>query len=371
MIFDKAVTDAPPALPWSGSPNTPAIALNQIYSGRASRAPIELSSKEAENGYDLSTCVRRGSSALLENRPHVDTRVVEWGQFASPKYLGAGEFAIVHAEVLDGRPVALKILAPTKREDPAAVRGLKREVMIMTLMDHPNVLKGLAIGYEGGRPFMVLDQLKSVLAAELPTDPNATLFFTRRKQLKAWPLTRAVRCALDLAKALEYCHDAAFVGYRVLHRDIKPDNMGFVGDGNLVLFDFGLAALWQLKDDEMSKSDDARPLTGDTGSLRYMAPEVANSMRYNYKAEMFSFATVVWEMCAHRKPYTDFLPLHMPAVLARGVTPKLNQKWPAQLREMLSQCWELEASMRPDFSQIVPQLEVLHLELLQSDTPKK
>ena len=50
-------------------------------------------------GYDLSTCVRRGSSALLENRPHVDTRVVEWGQFASPKYLGAGEFAIVHAEV--------------------------------------------------------------------------------------------------------------------------------------------------------------------------------------------------------------------------------------------------------------------------------
>ena len=47
----------------------------------------------------------------------------------------------VHADVLDGMPVAIKILKPTLVDRVAAVKGLKREIMLMTLMDHPNVLQ--------------------------------------------------------------------------------------------------------------------------------------------------------------------------------------------------------------------------------------
>ena len=87
----------------------------------------------------------------------------------------------------------------------------------------------------------------------------------------------------------------------MLHRDIKPNNIGFLPNGRLVLFDFGLAKLWKIDADDTQ----TRRLTGQTGSLRYMAPEVATSQPYNHKAEVFSFATCLWQMCSHEVPYFD------------------------------------------------------------------
>ena len=111
-----------------------------------------------------------------------------------------------------------------------------------------------------------------MLRALMVADPDVTPFWVRRRQLKRWPMARSVDYGLQLARALEYCHDAAFSGYRVMHRDVKPNNIGLGEDDRLVLFDFGLACLWPVT----GKETDAhpRPLTGETGSLRYMSPEV-------------------------------------------------------------------------------------------------
>ena len=65
-------------------------------------------------------------------------------------------------------------------------------------------------------------------------------------------------------------------GYRLLHRDLKPDNVGFASDGRAVLLDFGLCKLWQVSRRRDGPSD-GRKMTGQTGSLRYMAPEVRPS----------------------------------------------------------------------------------------------
>ncbi len=72
--------------------------------------------------------------------------------------------------------------------------------------------------------------------------------------------------------------------------------------------------------DELATNDDApRPLTGETGSLRYMAPEVALSERYNHKAEVYSFATVFWEMACHRRPFEGFSPEIFRRAIGRGM----------------------------------------------------
>lgn len=215
----------------------------------------------------------------------------------------------------------------------------------MSTMRHSNVLQCLAVGAHQMMPFMVMQKLAYTLAADLPGPSETTPFWRRRSQCKKWPLTRALSCGEQLASALRFCHDEAFPGYRVLHRDVKPNNIGFlVGSGRLVLFDFGLASIWKRdpgggRDKSMDEPNEVRPLTGQTGSLRYMAPEVAMCQPYNHKAEVFSFADVLWEMGSHERPFRDLSTDTFTMGIQKGVRPKCPKKWPPALTQLLGECW--------------------------------
>lgn len=182
-----------------------------------------------------------------------------------------------------------------------------------------------------------------------------------------------------------------------LLQDIKPNNIGFIASGRLVIFDFGLASLWEL---HRRPSDEIpRKLTGETGSLRYvaseaalrpyllrrfphppkpttcgmllriyyapdryMAPEVALSKPYTHRAEVFSFALVLWEMAAHQKPYSGYTSEgQFKGALLRGVTPQIAKQWPAGLGSLLMECWAPDESQRPEFCSVVPRLKAMQV----------
>ena len=97
-----------------------------------------------------------------------------------------------------------------------------------------------------------------------------------------------LQCARSIASAMEYCQVKAIPGSMVLHRDLKPDNIGFTLNGQVKVIDFGLA---KIVDNASAMSDEVYIMSGETGSLRYMAPEVADSLPYNHKADVYSFGT--------------------------------------------------------------------------------
>jgi serine/threonine protein kinase len=217
---------------------------------------------------------------------------------------------------------------------------------------------------------MIVEKLGRTLVAELPIDiDSGQPAWVRMRQCKKWPLSRALDVAAQLATALAYCHDEALAGYRVMHRDVKPPNIGFKPDGQLVLFDFGLATLWA-RDEAQPDDVTPRQLTGETGSLRYMAPEVANWQPYNHKAEVFSFATVVWEMATHRRPFESFTPEIFRSALGKGMTPPIPMRWDARMRALLASCWHLSHDQRPEFRELVPRLVELREKELANEAQR-
>ena len=112
------------------------------------------------------------------------------------------------------------------------------------------------------------------------------------KQKRRSEFLERIEIAMQIADAMEYLHSL-----EIVFRDLKPDNMGFNKDGALMLFDFGLAK--ELKPG-MERADGKYKLTGNTGSRRYMAPEVAKEIPYNKSGTFQVVYLFVFESLFHR-----------------------------------------------------------------------
>jgi Protein kinase domain/Domain of unknown function (DUF4384) len=146
------------------------------------------------------------------------------------------------------RPVALKLLSKRLAGDKAFVARFYREARMSARLDHPNVVRGLAVGQAGGRHYFAMEFVDGESLDKLLAK---SVTFSVREVL---------RIALDVAQALEHTHARGLV-----HRDVKPANILITRTGSVKLADFGLA-----------KSLASDPLTqiGDVfGTPEYMPPE--------------------------------------------------------------------------------------------------
>ena len=188
-------------------------------------------------------------------------------------------------------------------------------------------------------------------------------FHYASKQLQQRRLlqTRIEPIALEIAKALEYLHANG-----ILFRDLKPDNVGFDASGRLKLFDFGLAK--ELKPSLLLSKSSKKvcpqyKLTGNTGSRRYMAPEVAMGQPYNASVDVYSFGILCWELCTLEKSFAGYSTgKHMQRVVNIGERPPMQlttiqQSWPLALQRLVVRCWSPFADARPRFAEVVALLQ--------------
>eukprot|EP00304_Pavlova_gyrans_P011894 CAMPEP_0206044028 /NCGR_PEP_ID=MMETSP1466-20131121/11350_1 /ASSEMBLY_ACC=CAM_ASM_001126 /TAXON_ID=44452 /ORGANISM="Pavlova gyrans, Strain CCMP608" /LENGTH=567 /DNA_ID=CAMNT_0053418907 /DNA_START=24 /DNA_END=1727 /DNA_ORIENTATION=+ len=97
-------------------------------------------------------------------------------------------------------------------------------------------------------------------------------------------------------------------------------------------------------------------LTGQTGSLIYMAPENYRGEAYTHTVDQYSFGILAYELLRRERAYIDtYLSMAMIAQEAAGkrqLRPKLPSKWPAPVKELLQRCWHADADVRPDFKEV-------------------
>jgi serine/threonine protein kinase len=139
------------------------------------------------------------------------------------------------------------------------------------------------------------------------------------------------------------------------HHQHKPQPItGFTLEGTVKVLDFGLA---RVLENASVESDEVYEMSGETGSLRYMAPEVADGLPYNYKADVYSFGIILWELVAGKKPFEGLnRDLFYERVVHGGERPIIRSKWPKDLSTLMSQCWDADISNRPTFREIATRL---------------
>lgn len=182
--------------------------------------------------------------------------------------------------------------------------------------------------------------------------PGGSVYDHVRKQ--GPPRVAAVlRIALEVARGMDYLHRR-----KIVHRDLKAANLLLDDQGTVKIADFGVARVL----------DHGGVMTAETGTYRWMAPEVIEHNPYSEKADVFSFGILLWELLTGKIPYNDMTPLQAAVgVVQKGLRPPLPPNCPPPLADMMRLCWQRDPAVRPSFETLKHKLGDLHEIYQQQD----
>uniref|UniRef100_A0A7S2VDT6 Protein kinase domain-containing protein n=1 Tax=Entomoneis paludosa TaxID=265537 RepID=A0A7S2VDT6_9STRA len=260
-------------------------------------------------------------------------------------------------------PYVVKVVQDSARNQPESfvrsVIDLTLEARYLAVLQHPNIISMRATAntspYEEGLPyFIILDKLNEILSTRLKTWrqrlPSPFFSCCFHGEMKAFWAER-LQVAHAISDALAYMHSQ-----NVVYRDIKPDNVGFDHSGLVKVFDFGLAREMQRK---LRTVEGTYHLTGGTGFVPYMAPEVALDKPYNEKVDVFSFSILLWQILKVDEPFgkilTDFE--FMKEVVEGGARPQPDNDWSDELVESMKLGWFEDPFKRPTMEAVTDTLQ--------------
>lgn len=186
-------------------------------------------------------------------------------------------------------------------------------------------------------------------------------------------LNERLLLAYDLSSAINYLHGVRYANVilllqrlcpiiltgmalytlfsRLLYRDIKPENIGFDIRGDVKLFDFGLCK--SLEQSKKILDGYGYNLTAKTGSVPYMAPEIALGKPYDKEVDVYSFSILLWEIIGLEWAFNGFdAREYFVQVCARNLRLPVERKWPAMVRVIIQEGWDPKPEKRPSMKRI-------------------
>jgi serine/threonine-protein kinase len=216
------------------------------------------------------------------------------------------------------RAVAVKLLADHLADQREFVSRFYREARFSRLLQHRNIVRGYAAGYDP-------EVNKHYLVLEFIDGPSAHAALARLGRL---PVGVAVRIGIDIARALDFLHRKNYV-----HRDVKPDNVLLHPDGLAKLADLGLAK--RLNEDSQLTS-----VNQGVGTSYYMPYEQAmNSTLVDGRSDIFALGATLYHLVTGEVPFhgsTHEEIIREKAQDAFRSARDLNPEVPAELDEILS-----------------------------------
>jgi serine/threonine protein kinase/sugar lactone lactonase YvrE len=226
------------------------------------------------------------------------------------------------------RPVAVKVLSDDLA-DPAARRRFQKEAQMASSLQHPHILTIYDAGEFEGRQYLISEFV----------DGGTLRDWSKEK--RTW--RQAIELLVGVADGLAAAHAAG-----ILHRDIKPDNILVTKSGYAKLADFGLAKLTAPTDAEITSTLSAsRTLPGlILGTISYMSPEQASGKPVDERSDVFSFAIVLYELLAGKRPFEAATNLQLLQTIIGQDPQPLGEDIPLALRMAVEKALEKDPGER-------------------------
>ena len=195
--------------------------------------------------------------------------------------LGSGGMSTVYLardETLD-RPVAIKILHREMSEQPDQLERFRQEARAVAKLSHPAVVSVIDAGEDHGHPYIVFEYVEGETLKQ------------RISRIGALDVQDALAYAIEIARGLAVAHNR-----RLIHRDVKPQNVLINMAGRAKVTDFGIAR--QLEQSGVTAT--GRVL----GTTDYVAPEQAMGQAVDQRSDVYSVGIVLYEMLTGEIPFT-------------------------------------------------------------------
>jgi serine/threonine-protein kinase len=201
------------------------------------------------------------------------------------------------------RWVAIKLMHRDISADPDQLERFRREARAVAQLNHPHVVTVIDAGEDDGAPYIVFEYVEGETLKD------------RIRRLGRLPVSEAVAYAIEIGRALEAAHAS-----RLVHRDVKPQNVLIDRDGRAKVTDFGIA-----------RSLEAQGLTATgrvLGTTDYVSPEQALGHEVTGQSDIYSLGIVLYEMLTGETPFKADTQVAVAMKHVRDALPDVQRRRP-------------------------------------------
>ncbi|OMJ69407.1 hypothetical protein SteCoe_32875 [Stentor coeruleus] len=205
-----------------------------------------------------------------------------------------------------------------------------REALILRNLNHPNIIQFRdAYTTKKKKLCIVMDYADGGDMQSKIKERNGRLF--QEDQVLDW--------FVQICLAMKHVHDR-----KILHRDLKSQNIFLTRTGRIKLGDFGIAKVLS------ATVDNAKTMVG---TPYYLSPEIVENRPYSFKSDIWSLGVLLYEMCCLKPPF-DATSLHFLALkIVRGQYPPLNKQFSQPLRNLVTKMLKTDSNQRPTIHEIL------------------
>ncbi|MFN7974345.1 MAG: protein kinase [Acidobacteriota bacterium] len=298
----------------------------------------------AEGRFDELLARRLTRLIAAYNRLDITAMLPSFGEFQALREIGRGGMGVVYLaeDRRDGSQVALKAVRVT---DARLVGSIRREILTLSRLSHPGIVRILAHGIDEGMPWyaMTFERGVTLRARMTVVDPvhgdetrapeNGGLTMRTGEHATGRTMPVALldagatdpmppRGGVDVGFALDVLRDlcsplAYLHGEGLVHRDLKPENVVIRPDGSPVIVDFGLATEFGAEREDVDAASDP------SGTALYMAPEQWDGSLVDARTDIYALGCIAYELLTGRPPFygTGLLELHQKHKTAAPTSP--------------------------------------------------